>query len=89
MSAFGAKARPAVNTGLAQPFINYNLEHGWDHARTLGARCVAQQSVVGRRQSVARPKPPPTGTVHCWPGAASQFTVMMGDVVKYRIQVGW
>ena len=29
MSAFGAKARPAVNTGLAQPFINYNMEKGW------------------------------------------------------------
>jgi hypothetical protein len=21
--------RPAVNTGLAQPFVNYNMAHGW------------------------------------------------------------
>ncbi len=31
-----------------------------------------------------RPKPPPTGTVHCSPAAASQFTVMMGDVLRYQ-----
>ena len=25
----GNSLRPAVNTGLAQPFVNYNMEHGW------------------------------------------------------------
>ena len=25
----GNPLRPAVNTGLAQPFVNYNMEHGW------------------------------------------------------------
>ena len=28
-SVGGNPQRPAVNTGLAQPFINYNMEHGW------------------------------------------------------------
>ncbi len=28
-SVGGNSLRPAVNTGLAQPFINYNMEHGW------------------------------------------------------------
>ena len=28
-SVGGNSLRPAVNTGLAQPFVNYNMEHGW------------------------------------------------------------
>ena len=28
-SVGGNPLRPAVNTGLAQPFVNYNMEHGW------------------------------------------------------------
>ena len=28
-SVSGAPLRPAVNTFLAQPFINYNMAHGW------------------------------------------------------------
>ena len=28
-SVGGNQLRPTVNTGLAQPFVNYNLEHGW------------------------------------------------------------
>ncbi len=28
-SVGGNSQRPAVNTGLAQPFVNYNMAHGW------------------------------------------------------------
>ncbi|MGB6808446.1 MAG: hypothetical protein WBE81_17905, partial [Pseudolabrys sp.] len=28
-SVAGNPLRPAVNTGLAQPFVNYNMAHGW------------------------------------------------------------
>lgn len=28
-SVGGNPLRPAVNTGLVQPFVNYNMEHGW------------------------------------------------------------
>ena len=44
-------ARPAVNTGLAQPFVNYNMEKGWykttitDRDREL-ARSVGEKWTV-------------------------------------------